>query len=173
MSSQEFFEKALDSASQWVRFADPKAFGVFVFLGLGVNDLVGHANELFHGYQSGGVSGWGVTFVFILGLILAAATVVCVSFALFPRLMPRRQQSEGRPRSLLYFGGIAEFNDVEEYLSQVRSKTGDELEGEIARQAWEVSKIATMKHKWTQYSYVLVLSFLVSWAISRIGLSFL
>jgi hypothetical protein len=58
------------------------------------------------------------------------------------------------------------------YEQEVKSKSQQELESEIATQAWQVARIAATKHQWSQYAYVCVILFLVCWAASRISLSF-
>lgn len=157
ISHKEFFEKALTAAGEWTRFADPKALGVAVFLGFGATDLLKYIGQLYYGF-------W-LTIVCLLGaLLLAVLTLFFVTRALFPRLEP-----EG-PRSLYYFGGIAQFEDPEEYERVVKEKTPQELESHIASQARNVAKVANAKHQRTQWAYRCLLEFLALWAVGRVAL---
>ena len=162
-------QKALTAAGEWTRFADPKALGVFVFLGLGVADLAKRASELLYAYKAQSFVGWLGTGGFFLACIFAIATVVLASVALFPRLEPKRRRNE-KP-SLFYFDGIAKFESPTAYEQAVKSKTEQELESEIANQAWEVARIASTKHRRTQLAYIYVIAFLVGWVVARVGLS--
>ena len=164
-------QRALTAAGEWTRFADPKALGVFVFLSLGVADLVKRATELLYAYKAQNFAGCLGIGSFFLACIFAVATVVLASVALFPRLEPKRQRNE-RP-SLFYFDGIAKFESPTAYEQAVKSKTEQELESEIASQAWEVARVASAKHRRTQLAYICVLAFLVCWVVARVGLSFI
>lgn len=164
----KFFEKALTAAGEWARFADPKLFGVLVFLGLGVSDLVKRAGPLWHAHGDESCWGWVATISFTAACALAAVVVATASFGLFPRTERKAPQ---RP-SLFFFAGIAEHDTPEAYERAVRGLNETEMESHVAHQAWEVSKVAQVKHQWAKVSYKAVLAFLTAWAIARTGLSF-
>jgi hypothetical protein len=157
----EFLQRALVSAAEWTRFADPKVLAVLVFLGLGMNDLVDHAGDLVDG-------GWFTTASFCLACALAVVTVVCASVALFPRLDPRERRA-GASESLYYFAGIAGHRSAGDYETAVRAKTPEQLESELARQAFELSTIALYKLQWARRGYVAAMLFLGFWALARIA----
>ena len=166
ISHKEFFEKALTAAGEWTRYADPKVIGVAAFLSFGVTDLLSNAEQLYYGLSDNSRLEWLTTVCFLGGCLFAALSVLSITLALFPRLKPKG------PRSLYYFGGIAEFNDPNEYEQVVRQQTPQELESHIAGQAWNVAKLAYTKHRWTRLAYVCLLVFLTFWAVARVALSF-
>jgi len=166
VSHKEFFEKSLTAAGEWTRFADPKALGVAVFLSFGVTDLLSRTGDLYHGLSDNSSLEWVTTLCFLAACFFALATVFCVSSALFPRVTPKG------PRSLFFFGSVAGICEPEEYERQVREKTPQELESQIAHQAWNVARTASTKHWWTQWAYRSLLAFLAIWVISRVALSF-
>jgi hypothetical protein len=165
LSHKEFFEKALAAAGEWARFADPKALGVAVFLGFGSTDLIRHTGQLFYGFSENSCLEWLTTLCFLGACGFAVLIVFFVSKALFPRLTPKG------PRSLFYFGGIAQFGDPTEYEQEVRNKTPEELESYIASQAWNVAKLAATKHRWTWWAYFWLLLFIACWVVARVAAS--
>jgi hypothetical protein len=164
----KFFEKALGAAGDWTRFADPKLLGTLVLLGLGLANLISRAKPLWDAHNAHDFWDWVATGSFVAAVSCASLTVLFATFGLFPRMKPR----EGAKPSLYYFGGISSFKTRGEYEAAVRGKTETELESEIARQAWEVSKIASSKHLWARRAYWIALLFLVSWVLARVALSF-
>jgi hypothetical protein len=165
-------QQALASASEWARFADPKALGVLVILGLSVSDLLDHANALVHAHRTHHFWAWVATGGFYAACVLAACTVAAVSIALFPRLGLWRKKEETHPRgSLYYFGGIAEFKTAADYEAALRVKTPEQLGSDLARQTYEVAKVTRRKHRWAQRAYVVVILFLFCWAAARFGLA--
>ena len=169
---KEFFEKALAAAGEWTRFVDPKALGVAVFLSFGANDLIRNARRLFFGFpivnfpKDGTWWEWWVSAAFLCACLFAVLTVIFVSAALFPRLTPRG------PNSLFYFGSIAQIKDPREYEQQVRAKTPQELESQIADQVWNVARTADKKHRMTRWGYRFLIAFFVCWVVARVALSF-
>jgi hypothetical protein len=157
----EFFRLALAAAGEWTRFADPKVFGVFVFLGLGMSDLVDHAGALVDADAP-----WTATVAFVLACALAVLSVACASVALFPRV----KREGGAQRLLFFFGDIAALSP-DAFEREVRARSGADLERELARQAWELARIATLKTQWGRRSYAAVVGFLCLWAIARIALA--
>jgi hypothetical protein len=163
----DFAEKALASGAEWARFADPKLFGVLVFLGLGVADLVEYAHRLWDAHNGPSAWGWLATVSFVIAAALAVLTVTCTTLGLFPRM-----KSAGTGRSLFYFGGIATFASPRDYEAAVRDRTPEELERELIDQAWEIARIARYKLDWARRGYLAVVAFLAAWAVARIALSF-
>jgi hypothetical protein len=155
----EFFKLALASAADWTRYTDPKVFGVFVFLGIGVSDLLEHADALLDPPGSGFFA-VVATASFVIAGALVVATVACASKALFPR-------AKAAGSGVLFFGHIATYDTPEQYIEAVK---GADLDAEIAAQAWELSRIATAKVRWAQHAYRAVIAFLAFWAIGRIAL---
>jgi Family of unknown function (DUF5706) len=170
---EEFLQHALAAAGEWARFADPKALAVIVLLGLGLSDLLGYAKPLTEAHQQAGAWATIATAAFWVAVLAAVLTVCCVSLAVFPRLASDFLARHHGTTSLYYFGGIADYEDAEAYQRAVHAASRDDLQDEIARQAYEVAVIAKRKHAWTQRAYVAVLGFLGAWAVARIGLSFL
>jgi Family of unknown function (DUF5706) len=172
ISHKEFFDKALTAAGEWTRYADPKALGVAVFLSFGANDLIRHVRRLFFGFpvvdfpKGGTWLEWWVSVAFLGACLLAALTVIFVSAALFPRLTPKG------PASLFYFGSVAQSKDPKEYEQQVRAKTSEELESQIASQVWNVARTADKKHRMTRWAYIFLIAFFICWVIARVLSSF-
>lgn len=168
MSHKEFFEKALTVAGEWTRFADPKALGVAVFLSFGANDLIRSTRQLFFGFSADGTwLQWVISAAFLGACASAIIAVGFISAALFPRLKPKG------PNSLFYFGSIAQVSDPETYEQEVRKLGAQELESQIAHQAWNVATTAATKHKWTQRAYFGLLLFVALWVFGRVASSFL
>jgi hypothetical protein len=167
LTTSKWLDKAYDKSSEWARFADPKALGVLVILGLGVADLLKRARPLVNATDKhDGLASLLATYSFWVACALACVVVVCVSLALFPRT------KNPRP-SLLYFDSIAAtYETGAAYAAAVRSKSHSELEDDLADQVWSVSVIASRKHWWVKWAYRSVLAFLAAWAASRVGLSF-
>lgn len=186
---RDFLERALTSASEWARFADPKLLGVLVLLGLGAKDLVDHAHRFLHPHEpatatcdvlflhaSGhSCAGIGATVGGILAAAFAAATVVFLTHGLFPRLrmrgLLRGEQTTGAINSMFYFAEVARHGSQQAYRVAVKQKTEQELLDDIAGQVYEVSTIASSKHLSAQRAFALVLIFLVIWGAARIALS--
>jgi uncharacterized membrane protein len=173
ISHKEFFEKALTAAGEWTRFADPKALGVAVFLSFGANDLIRNARRLFFGVpvfgfpEDGTWPEWWVSVAFLGACLFGVLTVVFVSAALFPRLTPKG------PDSLFFFGSIAQIKDPAEYEQQVRAKSPQDLESQIAIQVWNIAKTANKKHRMTQWAYRCLIVFFICWVVARVAVSFI
>jgi hypothetical protein len=183
----EFLQRALASAGEWTRHADPKALAALALLGLGVKDLIDHASRFLHpqeakaascdilnvtGHTCGGIvatTGW------ILAALVAGVTTILVTHALFSRLTMRGllpgHKDRSPIKSVFYFGQVARFNTQEAYRAAVVCKTRHELLADLAGQVYEVSKIANDKHRATQRAFLAVIVFLVIWAIARIALA--
>src|SRR4051794_5292868 len=128
---RDFLERALVTAGEWTRYADPKALGVLVLLGLGVKDLIDHAGRFVHphepataacgvldanGHTCGGIAS---TALFFLACALAVVVVAFVTHALFSRLTLRgllgREHDDALPRSRFFFGEVSRYNTQEAY----------------------------------------------------------
>jgi hypothetical protein len=168
---REFYEKALAANSEWVRFSDPKAFGVLVFLGLGIADLVGRAHELVHAHRHHGLAGDLATIAFWAAAVLACVTVGFVAHAVFPRV---KQKADERAleASLFFFSAIARYETAPAYRAAVEKQTPAQLQDDIATQVWEVGRIAHIKHRAAKHAFWAVLGFLSAWAVARVALSF-
>jgi len=164
----KFFEKALTAAGEWTRFADPKLLGVLVLLGLGVSNIVSRAGMLWNAQNAGWFWGWVATAAFVASAFLAVLVVLFVSLGLFPRTTRR----EDARTSLFFFAGVASFAKPDDYEMAVRAKTEEQLESELAHQAWEVSHVAVKKHFWTKLAYHGVVVFLAAWVTARVALAF-
>jgi Family of unknown function (DUF5706) len=173
ITHEEFLQRALTAAGEWSRFADPKVLGVFVFLGLGMADLIQVAGALWEARDENNVAGWLATGGFVMACLLAVLAVLLASVALFPQLRPGGHAATQHPRSLFYFGQVGDFDTAADYEQAVLGKTSDELRSDLAGQAWAVARVAARKHRYARRAYVSAVLFLVSWAASRIGLSFL
>jgi hypothetical protein len=183
----EFLQRALVSAGEWTRHADPKALAVLALLGLGVKDLVDHAQRFLHPHEAKTVTcdivnaaghtcgGIVATSAFVLAAIVAGGTTILVTHGLFSRLNMRGllpgHEDESPIKSVFYFGEVARFNTQEAYRAAVMCKTRHELLADLAGQVFEVSKIASDKHRATQRAFLAVLIFLVIWVIARIALA--
>jgi hypothetical protein len=182
---RDFLESALSSAAEWTRFADPKALGVLVLLGLGLTDLLDHADRLIYPHDSPGsrcivirhhsCGGIGATCFFVLAALLAGLVVVTVTKALFSQLTMKGLLGEERdltlPKSRYYFEQVRRYGSQEAYSQAVIAQTEYALLRDIAGQVWEVSRISHSKHLWTRRAYVCVLAFLFCWACARVLLT--
>lgn len=178
---RKFLEKALTSAGEWTRFADPKALGVLVILGLGVKDLVGRSRAFLlppdtRGADCGflSVSGQSCGEVvalasYCLAAVMAALVVLFVTVAVFPRLQLTRSRPSNDDWSLFYFEDIAKQDSAHAYESAVRHKSASELESELARQVHAISVVASRKHRFTKRAYLSVVAFLGLWVVARVA----
>ena len=97
LTHKEFLEKALVASGEWSRFADPKVLGVFIFLGLGMANLIEVAGNLWDGKDAENVAGWMATGGFAAACLLAVLAVLFASLALFPQLQPGGRTGKGQP----------------------------------------------------------------------------
>lgn len=164
----KFFEKALTAAGEWARFADPKLIGVLALLGLGLANIVSRAGQLWDAHEQGWVWGWLAAAAFLAAGVFATLTVIFASLGLFPRT---KRKHESEP-STFFFAGIASFETPEAYEKAVHAKSEEQLESDIAHQAWEVATVAARKHFWAKHSYRAVIAFLGAWVVARVALSF-
>lgn len=155
----EFFGDTLSRVSEWVRFADAKAGGVLALIALLLADALDHAGSLWRAYE---IDHWLAdlsTLSFWLALAAATLTVILVSMALFPRVVPTTS-------SEAFFGDISRHKSYKDFLAAVsRSRAQDEM----AKQVWEISRIATTKFSMLRKAYTSAVVFLVLYVISRLA----
>jgi hypothetical protein len=163
---REFFDKALSDAGLWARYGDPKALAALAVLGLGLSNLLSVAAELIRAHDEGSVTGWIASVAFWLSLVCVSLTVLNVARSLFPRVRPVSHSDT----PLYFFADIASFDVPQDYEAAVRSRTASQLQSEIAAQAWEVGRIATIKHRYAGAALRWVLAFLACWAAARLML---
>jgi hypothetical protein len=167
LTARDWLEKSYDKTSDWSKTADPKALGVVVLLSLGLKDLLDHGGVLVRAAgDHHGLSGAVATISFWLACGFAGLAVFCVISTLVPRIKASKQQD-----SLIFFSHIAATNDSGvEYLDKVRASTSADFELDLAKQTYEISRVAASKHKWARRSILWAIAFLVAWAVSRLGL---
>lgn len=184
---REFLEKALTSAGEWTRYADPKALGVLVLLGIGVKDLLDRASRFVHPREPAAAAcdvinvaghtcrGLGATTLFVVACLLATIVVGFVTHALFSRITLKGllglEKGETLPRSRFFFGEVRRYGSQEAYAQDVLSRPQHELLRDIAGQVYEVSKVCQTKHMATQRAYFALGAFLIAWVAARVLLS--
>jgi len=173
-SHHAFLERALTSAGEWTRYADPKGLGVLVLLGLGTADLLNRAGQLVH--PTGGQWPAIATACFVIATLAAACAVVFVTQTLFPRLslsglLPSDRRAHGKPQSHFYFAEVAKHSDQQAYFDSVRSQDLDALLRDVAGQVYEISVVASCKHRAARRAYVAAVLFLAAWVAARICLA--
>jgi hypothetical protein len=178
---RDFLERALVAAGEWTRYSDPKALGVLVVLGIGLNDLLDHASRFVHPHEAhaDNCHGWAghscqaiaSLGLFILAVLLAAAVVAFVTHALFSRMTLKgllgEEHDDPRPKSRFFFGEVSRYGSQEAYAQAVLAKTEYELLRDMAGQVYEVSTISQIKHMAVQRAYAAALAFLAVWVVAR------
>jgi pycsar effector protein len=160
----DFLYRAVDNFDRAVQFADAKAGGVLLILGIGVLDLFRNLRHFLDARDLAAAWGWLATVSCILATVFAIATVVQVGRSLFPR---------GRPGlgSLFFFGVAGSFPSPKEYGDAVWQAPERELFRSMATSAWNLATIAGEKYRHLRFAYATALLFAVWWAIARLGLS--
>lgn len=187
ITHRDFLERALSSAGEWTRYADPKALAVLLLLGLGFSDLIAHASRLVHpqriagakceliGATGHGCSSFAATAFFVIACAIGLVVVGLVTHALFSRLTIKgllaAERDDTLPRSRFFFGEVSRYGSQEAYFQAVRACSQQELLRDLAGQVYEVSKVGKEKHRATQRAYVAVMFFLFAWAAARIFLA--
>lgn len=161
---RDFLYRAYSEFQGIIRFADAKAAGVLVLLGLGLTDLISKAPALAaaHG-KTDKLAGCVSTVTFWLALPIAVAIVASITHALFPRM-------NAKDSSLFFFGDIQQRSSSKEYIAEVDALSETELGHEVGKQVWQLSRIACTKMHWLRWSYYLTLFFLGLWAAGRLAL---
>jgi len=156
----EALERTVERFAGWVQFGDAKAAGVLVLLGVGLADLLTHADPLLHAHRLH--SNWGdvATVAFIAALALAVLVVIEVSRALFPRV-------KATAHSAFFFGSASGYPTGSAYTASFLDLTAKDVADQLGEQAWELARIASRKFEHTRHAYWLVLAFLTVWAVAR------
>jgi hypothetical protein len=147
-----------------VQFADAKAGGVVLILGIGILDLFRHVRDFLDARDVSAGWGWLATIACLIAIVAAIATVLQVGRALFPRSRPGLG-------SLFFFGVVASFPSPKEYGEKVWFSRERELFNTMAIQAWNLAGIAGEKYRHLRLAYTAALVFASFWAVARLGLS--
>jgi hypothetical protein len=156
----EVLERTVERFAGWVQFGDAKAAGVLLLLGIGLADLLTHADPLLHAHRLR--SDWGdvATFTFLAALALAVLVVIEVSRALFPRV-------KATTHSAFFFGSASTYPTGSAYTASFLGLRAKDIAEQLGEQAWELARIATRKFERTRHAYWLALAFLTAWAVAR------
>ena len=160
----DFLYRASETFERSVQFADAKAGGVVLILGIGILDLFRHVRDFLDARDVSAGWGWLATIACLIAIIAALATVLQVGRALFPRSRPGLG-------SLFFFGVVASFPSPKEYGEKVWFSRERELFNTMAIQAWNLAGIAGEKYRHLRMAYTAALVFASFWAVARLGLS--
>ena len=160
----DFLYRATEGFERAVQFADAKAGGVVLILGIGILDLFRHVRDFLDARDLSAAYGWLSTVSAVLAIVSGLITVGQVGRALFPRKRPGL-------RSLFFFGVAASFPGPKEYGDAVWFARERELFQSMATQAWNLAGIAGEKYRHLRLAYTAALAFAVFWAVARLGLS--
>ena len=160
----DFLYRASETFERSVQFADAKAGGVVLILGIGILDLFRHVRDFLDARDVSAGWGWLATIACLIAIIAALATVLQVGRALFPRSRPGLG-------SLFFFGVVASFPSPKEYGEKVWFTRERELFNTMAIQAWNLAGIAGEKYRHLRLAYTAALVFASFWAVARLGLS--
>jgi hypothetical protein len=160
----EALERTVERFAGWVQFGDAKAGGVLVLLGIGLADLLTHADPLVHAHRLRSTWGDVATAAFIASLALAVLVVIEISRALFPRV-------KATTHSAFFFGSASAYPTGSAYTAAFLGLTAEDVAAQLGEQAWELARIAGRKFERTRHAYWLVLGFLVAWAVARSALA--
>jgi hypothetical protein len=160
----DFLYRASETFERAVQFADAKAGGVVLILGIGILDLFRHIRDFLDARDASAGWGWLSTIACLVAIAAALATVLQVGRALFPR----RRAGLG---SLFFFGVAASYPSPKAYGEKVWLSRERELFDAMATQAWNLAGIASQKYRHLRLAYTAALVFATFWAIARLGLS--
>ena len=160
----DFLYRASETFERSVQFADAKAGGVVLILGIGILDLFRHVRDFLDARDVSAGWGWLATIACLIAIVAAIATVLQVGRALFPRSRPGLG-------SLFFFGVVASFPSPKEYGEKVWFTRERELFNTMAIQAWNLAGIAGEKYRHLRLAYTAALVFASFWAVARLGLS--
>lgn len=160
----DFMYRASETFERAVQFADAKAGGVVLILGIGILDLFRHVRDFLDARNVSAGWGWLSTIACLLAIIAGLATVMQVGRALFPRARPGLG-------SLFFFGVVASYPSPKEYGEKVWFSRERELFNTMAIQAWNLAGIAGEKYHHLRLAYAAALAFASFWALARLGLS--
>jgi hypothetical protein len=160
----DFLYRASETFDRAVQFADAKAGGVVLILGIGILDLFRHVRDFFDARDLSAGWGWLATVSSLVAIFFAILTVLQVARTLFPRRRPGL-------RSLFFFGVASSFPSPREYGDAVWFSRERELFQSMATQAWNLAGIAGEKYRHLRFAYAAALLFATFWAVARLGLS--
>ena len=160
----DFLYRASETFERAVQFADAKAGGVVLILGIGILDLFRHVRDFLDARDVSAGWGWLATIACLIAIVAALATVLQVGRALFPRSRPGLG-------SLFFFGVVASYPSPKEYGEKVWFSRERELFDAMAIQAWNLAGIAGEKYRHLRLAYTAALAFASFWAVARLGLS--
>lgn len=108
---------------------------------------------------------WISTVLFILG-----ATFLLISaFLSIIVIMPQLAKHVGvEDKSMFYFEHISTFTDQNEFYSKFESSTAEEINKDIAHQAYVVSKIVVKKFRRVRWSLFFMIGYLVTFVFGLI-----
>jgi hypothetical protein len=159
-----FLYRAVEGFERAVQFADAKAGGVVLILGIGILDLFRHVGDFLDARELSAAWGWLSTVSCLLAICFGLLTVLQVGRALFPRKRPGL-------RSLFFFGVASSFPSPKEYGDAVWFSRERDLFNSMATQAWNLAGIAGEKYRHLRLAYTAALAFASFWAVARLGLS--
>ena len=159
----DFLFRTESSFSVWLQFADAKAGGVFLLLGLGFLDLARRAKEFVHAYDDPSEWGWIASVGFFAAAVFAFLTIFQVARTLFPREKPSKP-------SLLFFGAVADYSEPAAYRRVVEELREQDMIETVSIQTWNLARIADEKYRNLRLAYLGVTVFLGCWAVARVGL---
>jgi hypothetical protein len=160
----DFLYRATEGFERSVQFADAKAGGVVLILGIGILDLFRHMRDFLDARDLSAVWGWMSTVSCVLAVTFGVLAVLQIGRTLVPRTRPGL-------RSLFFFGVAASFPTPEEYADAVWFSRERELFRSMAIQAWNLAGIAGEKYRHLRLAYAAALAFVTFWALARLGLS--
>jgi pycsar effector protein len=160
----DFLYRASETFERAVQFADAKAGGVVLILGIGILDLFRHVRDFLDARDASVGWGWLSTIACLIAIGFGILTLLQVGRA----LVPRRRPGLG---SLFFFGVAASYPSPKEYGEKVWFSRERELFDAMATQAWNLAGIAGEKYKHLRRAYVAALVFASFWAVARLGLS--
>lgn len=149
--------------NEWIRFADTKAGAILaadVFL---VAESVGQLKD-----DDGKFLKWAFYTPDALCVLIGILFLVISAALALNCIRPRTRVPKNSPRSLLYFGHIAEFKTPTDYATTARTiDRRDTAYDEISHQVWINSRVARSKHQFVAWSVVTLglglLCLLIAW----------
>ena len=160
----DFLYRAAETFERAVQFADAKAGGVVLILGIGILDLFRNVRKFLDARDASAAWGWLSTIACVIAIVFALVTVLQIGRSLFPRRRPGM-------RSLFFFGVAAAYPSPIEYGDAVWRSPERDLFRSMATQAWNLAGIAREKYRHLRRAYMAALLFATFWALARLGLS--
>ncbi len=145
MSSKiETLWKTYEAISDLIKFADTKATAILAVDGIILSLYFGNT-EIINKVISQNLGG--------LGIFIAALASLLISLAFSASCIIPRLLSDGK--CLLFFCDINKsFLSPEAYKKEIEKVKRKEIESQISKQIWQISKIATKKYRGVKYALV-------------------